>query len=110
MNDRNNEDASFQQREAELNQKERELRLRELELEITRQHIPLSKTHKHHQENNLLQTWRKKITKYTKFIVFVIGGIALAKVGFMLGLLLTKIIVVLIFGVIGYKLFLDGKD
>ncbi|MEL6438941.1 MAG: UbiA family prenyltransferase [Cyanobacteria bacterium J06621_8] len=110
----------WEQREAELQARERELRLRELETEIYREHKaadaelaptepPLSQTRKH-RERGGLRSMRHKIVKVTKFIGFVVVGIAVLRVGLLLGIWLTYLILAGIVAAIGYSIFLkDDK-
>lgn len=106
----------FELREAELKAKERELRLRELETEIYREQNtfesdlnsaepPLYQTTKHNEEGGI-RKFGHKIVKFTKFIGFVVAGIAIMKVGFLVGMWITYLIMTGIIATIGYSIFL----
>ena len=87
-------------REAELQAKEREIRLRELETEIYREQRsskpevssvepPLYATRKHNPPQSSIQQFGRKIVRIAKFTGFVVAGIAIIKVGFMVGMWIT---------------------
>jgi hypothetical protein len=110
-------DREFEQREAELQAKQRELRLRELEIEIYEQQKvskpeavtaepSLSWTRRHNLTKNPIQKFAGNIVKYAKFIGFVVGGIAIVKAGFFIGMWISYLIMAGIIAGIGYQLFL----
>ncbi|MEL6787216.1 MAG: UbiA family prenyltransferase [Cyanobacteria bacterium J06607_15] len=114
-------DREFELREAELQAKERELRLRELETEIYQEHKaseprttsvepPLYKTKKHNPAENSFQRFGRKIVKFAKFGAFVVGGIAIIKVGFFVGMWITYLIMAGIIAGIGYQIFLKEDN
>ena len=97
--------------------RERMSKLQELENEIYQeQHarkpevpaaeIPLYQTKKHQPAENSLKKLSRKIIKYAKFTGFVVGGIAMIKVGFFIGMWLTYLIMAGIIAGIGYQIFL----
>ncbi|MEL6493535.1 MAG: hypothetical protein AAFQ41_00230 [Cyanobacteria bacterium J06623_7] len=107
----------FELREAELQAKERELRLRELETEIYQEQKssksevddfepPLYKTSKHNPSESSLQRFSRKVIKFAKFGGFVIGGIVVIRVGFLIGMWITYLIMAGIIAGIGYQIFL----
>ena len=106
-------------REAKLQAKERELRLRELETEIYREQEaqtevvaepPLSQTRKEQPKPNSIQKFGRKLAKFAKFVGFVVGGIAIIKVGFFVGMWLTYFVMAGIIAVIGYQIFLKEDN
>lgn len=109
----------YQLREAELQAKERELRLRELATEICQEEITnepevnlepdLYQTRKHNPSANSLQRFGRKIIKFAKFSVFVVAGIAVIKVGFVVGMWIAHLILVSIVAAIGYQIFLKDE-
>jgi len=121
MNTPKDRDREFSLREAELQAKERELRLRELETEIyqeqkvnepeiTNPEPPLYKTTKHNPPENSIQKFGRKMVKFAKFAGFVVGGIAIIRVGFFIGMWITYLIMAGIIAGIGYQIFLkDDK-
>ncbi len=104
----------FNLREAELQAKERELRLREMEAEIYQDHKPqeveidppMYRTQKHNPPDSSIQKFGKKIIKFAKFGGFVIGGIAIIKIGFFVGMWITYLIMTGIIAAVGYQIFL----
>ena len=111
------QEREFNLREAELKAKEKELRLREIEAEIYQEQQaqqsqeidfdpPLSRTQKHNPADNAIQKLGKKILKFAKFGGFVIGGIAIIKIGFFIGMWITYLIMAGIIATIGYQIFL----
>ena len=107
----------FERREAELQAKERELRLRELETEIYQEHRygesevsasepPLYSTRKHNPAENSLQKFGRKMVKFAKFGGFVFGGIVIIRVGFLIGMWITYLIMAGVIAGIGYQIFL----
>jgi len=115
------QEREFQLREAELKAKERELRLRELETEIYQdqkaQEVdldstepPLYRTSKHNPTENSLQKFTKKAIKFAKFAGCVIVGIAIIRVGFLVGMWLTYMIMAGIIAAVGYQIFLKEND
>jgi hypothetical protein len=110
-------DKELQLREAELKAKERELRLRELEAEIYQEHKtqateinapepPLYKTKKDNPPTSSIQKISRKIVKFAKFAAFLVAGIAIIKVGFLVGMWITYLIMAGIIAAIGYQTFL----
>jgi hypothetical protein len=106
----------FNLREAELQARERELRLKEMEAEIYHnqqsQEVniepPLYRTQKHDAVDNSIQKFSKKIVKFAKFAGFMVGGIAIVKIGFFVGMWLTYLMMAGIIAAIGYQIFLKG--
>ncbi len=109
----------YQLREAELQAKERELRLRELAIEIyqeQRTNEPevdlepaLYQTRKHNPSANTLQKFARKVVKFAKFLAFVVAGIAVIKVGFVVGMWIAYLILASIVAAIGYQIFLKDE-
>ena len=102
----------FNLREAELQARERELKIREMEAEIYQQSQsvdidpPLYQTQKHNPADNSLQKLGKKMVRFAKFGGFVIGGIAIIKIGFFVGMWITYLAMTGIIAAIGYQIFL----
>lgn len=105
-------------REAELQAKERELKLRKLETEIYREQQaqteviaepPLYQTRKEQPKLNSIQKFGRKLFKFVKFAGFVVGGIAIIKVGFFVGMWLTYFVMTGIIAAIGYQIFLKDN-
>ena len=102
----------FNLRQAELQARERELRLRKMEAEIHQQSQsvnidpPLYQTKKHNPTDNSIKRFGKKIVKFAKFGGFVIGGIAIIKVGFFIGMWVTYLLMAGIIAAVGYQIFL----
>ena len=102
----------FNLREAELQDRERELKIREMEAEIHQQsqsvniEPPLYRTKKHNPGDSSIKKFGKKIIKFAKFGGFVIGGIAVIKIGFFIGMWVTYLIMTGIIAAIGYQIFL----
>lgn len=109
MNFPEDRDRDFERKEAELENKARELRLRELELEINQQEPPVYETRKH-QGDNQIASFGKKLVRYAKFFSFIVLGIALTKLGLIIGMWLAQLTVLTILGFISYKIFLDRQD
>ena len=114
MTNPEDKDREFNLREAELQAKERELRLRELEAEIYQDHKsqdveidpPLYRTQKHNPPDGSIKKLGKKIVQFAKFGGFVIGGIAIIKIGFFVGMWVTYLMMAGIIAAIGYQIFL----
>ncbi|MEM7590836.1 MAG: hypothetical protein AAF383_04850 [Cyanobacteria bacterium P01_A01_bin.83] len=109
----------LQLREAQLQAKEQELRLRELETEIYQEpktfisdhnsaEPPFYQTTKHKQKGGL-HKFGLKLVKFTKFVGFVVAGIAIMKVGFLVGMWITYLILTGIIAAIGYSIFLKDN-
>ena len=104
----------FNLRKAELEAKERELRLREMEAEIYQDQKspainidpPLHRTTKHNPAASSIQQFTRKIVKFAKFAGFVVGGIAIIRIGFFIGMWITYLIMAGIIAAIGYQIFL----
>ncbi|MCC0178789.1 hypothetical protein I4641_17600 [Waterburya agarophytonicola K14] len=104
----------FNLREAELQAKERELKLREMETEIYQeqkhQEVDIEpqmyRTQKHNPSDSSIQKFGKKIVKFAKFAGFVVGGIAIIKIGFFVGMWITYLIMTGIIAAVGYQIFL----
>lgn len=115
------QEREFKLREAELEAKERELRLRELETEIYQDQKvqaadlnstepPLSRTSKHNPTDNSLQKFTRKAIKFAKFAGSVVVGIAVIRVGLLIGMWLTYMILAGIIAAVGYQIFLKDGD
>ena len=108
------EDKDFELREAELQARERELRLREMEAEIDRSRQPhevdidppLHRTTKHKPTENSIRKFGKKVVKFAKFAGFVVGGIVVIRIGFLVGMWITYLMMAGIIAAIGYQIFL----
>lgn len=111
----------FELREAELQAKEKELRLREIETEIYQDHKaqeaninspepPLYRTSKHNPAESSVQKFTRKIVKFAKFGSFLLGGIIVIRVGFLVGMWITYLMMAGIIAAIGYQIFLKGDD
>ena len=108
------QERDFDLREAELQARERELRLREMEADIYREHKsqeveidpPMYRTQKHNSTDSSIRKLGKKIVKFAKFGGFVIGGIAIIKIGFFIGMWITYLTMAGIIAAIGYQIFL----
>lgn len=120
MNTPEDQKRQFERREAELRAKERELRLRELETEIYQEQksnkwqgatqVPLYSTRKHQPTENSLQKFGRKIVRFVKFTVFVVLGVAMVRVGFLLGMWIAYLVIAGVIAGIGYQIFLrDDK-
>ena len=102
----------FNLREAELQARERELKIREMETEIYQQSQsvnidpPLYQTQKHNPPDSSIKKFGKKIIKFAKFGGFVIGGIAIIKIGFFVGMWVTYLMMAGIIAAVGYQIFL----
>ena len=104
----------FNLREAELQAREREMKLREMEAEIYQEHEsheveidpPMYRTQKHNPADSSIQKLGKKIVKFAKFGGFVVGGIAIIKIGFFVGMWITYLIMAGIIAAVGYQIFL----
>ncbi|PSB11354.1 hypothetical protein C7B62_06055 [Pleurocapsa sp. CCALA 161] len=108
MNTPEDKEREYKRREAQL-QAKRELRLRELETEVIAGEPPLHKTKKHHPTDNSIQKFGRKIVKFAKFVGFVVAGIAMIRVGFLIGMWITYLILAGIIAGIGYQIFLKDK-
>ncbi len=108
----------FNLRQAKLEAKERELRLREMEAEIYQEQKTqeveiepqLYRTKKHNPADNSIQKFGKKIVKFAKFSAFVIGGIAIIRIGFFIGMWITYLMMAGIIAAIGYQIFLKDDN
>lgn len=100
----------IERKEAELKAREQALRFKELEAEIYQdnasQDPPVSPTRKHDPSPSPLALKWKKMVKFVKFLGFTLIGIALLRVGLMIGLWLSYAVLVGIIGFIGYRIFL----
>ncbi|MEM8722425.1 MAG: hypothetical protein AAGE84_24555 [Cyanobacteria bacterium P01_G01_bin.39] len=103
-------------KEEQLQAKEQEIRLRELETEVYQEpktfvsdynsvEPPFYQTTKHKQKGELLN-FGLKLVKFTKFIGFLVAGITIIKVGFLIGMWITYLILTGIIAAIGYSIFL----
>ncbi|MGK7934078.1 MAG: hypothetical protein AB4041_21975 [Microcystaceae cyanobacterium] len=110
METHNDKQYEIERKEAELKAREQALRLRELEAELSQnkasQEPPISPTCKHEPSPNSLAVKWKKMVKFVKFLGFTLLGIALLRVGLMVGLWLSYVVLAGIIGFIGYKIFL----
>jgi hypothetical protein len=114
MNTPEDRERDFNLREAELQARERELKLREMEAEIYQNQqsqevdidLPVSRTQKHHPSDTSMQKFSKKIVKFAKFAGFMVGGIAIIKIGFFVGMWLAYFMMAGIIAAIGYQIFL----
>lgn len=99
----------LQSRESDLQKREREIRLRELEAEIygtgKKNEPPLYQTKKHVAPENSLQSWRKKLVKFGKFVACAVLGVALVRVGIIVGMWVANLIIAAIVAFIAYKIF-----
>ncbi|MGF1588344.1 MAG: UbiA family prenyltransferase [Pleurocapsa sp.] len=110
----------YQLRKAERQAKKQELRLRQLETQIDQQQRrnqpevnlepPLYQTRKHPQSPKSFQKFGRKIVKFAKFTAFVVAGIAVIKVGFMIGMWITYLIMASIVAAVGYQIFLKDEQ
>jgi len=104
----------FNLREAELQAREKELKLREMEAEIYQEQKfrevdidpPMYRTQKHNPPDSSVQKFGKKIVRFAKFGGFVVGGIAIIKIGFFVGMWITYLIMAGIIAAVGYQIFL----
>ena len=113
MTNPEDKEKEFDLREAELQAKERELKIREMEAEIYQEQSqsvnidpPLYQTQKHNPADSSIKKFGKKIVKFAKFGGFVIGGIAIIKIGFFIGMWVTYLAMTGIIAAIGYQIFL----
>lgn len=104
----------LQRRESDLQKREREVRLRELEAEIygtgKENEPPLYQTKKHTAPEKSLQNWKKKLVKFSKFAACAVLGIALVRVGIILGTWLLKLIIAAVVAFIVYKIFFKDDN
>ena len=97
-----------QNKEQNLRRKQQEIRLRELETQIYRE-PPLYKTRKHKSPENALIKFSRKIVNFAKFTAFVLVGIVFIRVGFLIGMWITYLIMTGIIAFIGYQIFLKDN-
>lgn len=107
-------------REQKLSRKQQEIRLKELETQIYQEQRPtkninysqppLYKTRKHNLAENALKKFSRKIVNLAKFTVFVILGIAFIRVGFLVGMWITYLVMTAIIAFIGYQIFLKENE
>ena len=92
--------------------REKELKIQQMEAEIYRQSQsvdidpPFYQTKKHNSGDSYIKKLGKKIVKFAKFGSFVIGGVAIIKIGFFIGMWVTYLIMTGIIAAIGYQIFL----
>ena len=109
MNSPDSKKQELHRREQELQERERIIRLRELENEIYEKdkEPPLYETRKHTPPENALKKWTKKLIKVSQFLLFVVVGIAVMRVGLFIGIWLAYGLMAAGVAFIGYKIFMD---
>lgn len=114
MESHSDKNQDIERKEAELKAREQTLRLRELEAEIYQngasQELPISPTRKHSPSPNRLTVTWKKTVKFVKFLGFTLLGIAILRLGLMLGLWLSYLVVISLIVLIGYKIFFSEDN
>ena len=111
----------FKLREAELEARERELRLREIETEIYQDikaqsadinasEPPLYRTSKYNSPQSSIQKFTKKVVKFAKLAGCVVLGIAIIRVGFLLGMWIAYLIMAGVIAAVGYQTFFKQEE
>lgn len=110
----------LRRKELEIQAREQEIRLRELEIKIYEEQTqarevdvpepPFYATKKHQTPENSLQKFGKKLVKFGKFAGFVVAGIAFIRVGFLLAMWITYLVLAGSIAFIGYQIFLNDED